>query len=117
MYAEKQPRKWVAGSDFFRRTRDLEGPAEAAAEQAVHLAATYAADGTIRLFRNGEPYDALDTAGGGPVAFAAGNARVLIGTRHADRGPTRRGGRGGPSVLLGALPPPRCGRHTGLAPA
>ena len=84
---ERQPGKWIAGSDFFRRTRDLDGPAESAGPgEFVHVAAVYAPDGTIAMYRNGEPHG-KEYSFTGPVAFEAGDARVLIGLRHGKVGP------------------------------
>jgi pilus assembly protein CpaE len=46
VFAEQQPGCWLAGSDNFSRTQSFNGPAEAE-PQLVHLAVTYAEDGTI----------------------------------------------------------------------
>lgn len=82
VFGERQPRKWMAGSEGFARTRDLEAPEETAATGTwVHLAAVYSADNRVALYRNGEPYGQPYTAG--PlVTFRAGDARVTLGRRH-----------------------------------
>lgn len=57
VYAERKPRRWMAGSDFFKRTTDLSVPAEDTADnEFIHMAITYATDGTISCYRNGKPY-------------------------------------------------------------
>ena len=79
----------MAGSDSFRRTRSFDGPAEAeAADRPVHLAITYAEDGTIAGYREGRPYGDSYRADG-PVPFRAGEARVLFGLRHEPAGGNR----------------------------
>ncbi|MBI3878326.1 MAG: DUF1553 domain-containing protein, partial [Verrucomicrobia bacterium] len=87
VFAEKDPRQWLAGSDFFHRTRALDGPQETAAPgEFIHVAIAYRADGTVSVFRNGalygKPYKTADE----PHAFPAGSGRVLIGLRHTGAG-------------------------------
>jgi mono/diheme cytochrome c family protein len=83
VFGERQPRKWVAGSGGFERTRDLDAPEETASPDAlVHLAITYQADGRICVYRNGEPYGKDYTPSGAPVTYRAGKSRVLLGRRH-----------------------------------
>ncbi len=87
VFAERQPGRWMAGSDGFIRTRDLEAPAETAAPgQFVHLIATYHADGRIALYRNGEPYGAPYTPSAPLQKFRAGESHVLLGLRHQGAG-------------------------------
>lgn len=87
VYAEKQSRRWLAGSNFFRRTRAFAGSAEsAAAQRPVHLAITYAADGTIRAYRDGKPYG-KGYKSSGLFAFPAGGGVVLFGLRHSPFSP------------------------------
>jgi hypothetical protein len=83
VFGERQSGKWMAGSEGFARTRDVEAPAEDAPAGAwVHVAAVYASDGTVALFRNGEPYGQPYKPGSGLQTFKAGEARVVIGRRH-----------------------------------
>jgi cytochrome c551/c552 len=83
-FGERQPRRWMAGSDFFRRTKDLEAPDEAeATTRFVTMTIVYAADGTITLYRDGHPYGA-SYATEGIQRFAAGAAKVVLGIRHID---------------------------------
>lgn len=89
VFAEKEPRRWVPGSDFFRRTRDLKGPAEEdAAKATVHLAFVYGSDGTITAYRNGVRYGEQYKSSG-PAAFEAGKAVVAFGIRHEPAGGNR----------------------------
>lgn len=82
VFAEQAVGEWLAGSNVFARTQPFRGPVErAAAEQPVHLAIVYAADGRITGYRNGEPYgQAYQSAG--PQEFQAGDAVVSFGVRH-----------------------------------
>ena len=83
VFGEQQPLRWLAGSDFFRRTQRVEGPDETApAGEVIHVAIAYATDGTISLYRNGEPYG-KPYPSGEPKTFAAGQAQFLFGLRHA----------------------------------
>jgi hypothetical protein len=83
VFGERQAGKWMAGSEGFARTRDVEAPAEDAPPGAwVHVAAVYSSDGTVALYRNGEPYGQPYKPGSGLQTFKAGEARVVIGRRH-----------------------------------
>jgi hypothetical protein len=87
VFGEKQPRRWIAGSDFFKRTRPLEQvPDESHAEERfVHVAVVYHADRRIAAYYDGqlygEPYQA-----DGLVQFAAGKSQVIFGLRHGPPG-------------------------------
>lgn len=87
VFAEKEPRRWVAGSEFFKRSSIVQNAADETAKpgELVHLAVTYATDGTITVYRNGKPY--------GPSyskpqlrTFEPGGAHVLLGLRHKGAG-------------------------------
>ena len=57
VFGEREPGRWMAGSNGFVRTSSFGGPEETeAANEFVHVAITYAADGTITGYRNGKPY-------------------------------------------------------------
>jgi hypothetical protein len=84
VFGEKEPRRWLAGSDNFRRTKPFAGAKEEmeAQQRLVHLAIVYGADGWIFGYRDGQSYgEAYQT--GGPVTFAAGQAQVTFGLRHS----------------------------------
>ena len=89
VFGERIPRRWLAGSDGFRRTEDFGGSDESlAGDAAVHVAIAFDADGRIRGYRNGEPY-------GEPyrkaalVPYKAGDSQVLFGLRHGSPAPGR----------------------------
>ena len=82
VYAEKQGRHWLAGSENHKRTDEFNGSKEKEAlEGPVHVAIAYHADGKITGYRNGKPYgrtfrrDALRE-------YKAGDAEVMLGMRH-----------------------------------
>ena len=81
---EAAPRRWMAGSDNFRRTqRDQRRNAEETAKPGewLQLAAVYAGN-MVTLYRNGSRYARYEIES--PLHFAAGG-RVLVGLRHLDR--------------------------------
>jgi hypothetical protein len=82
VFGEREPLRWLAGSDSFSRTQAFGGAEEQdARERAVHVAITYAADGTITAYRDGERYGEPYRSRG-PFRFAAGESQVLFGLRH-----------------------------------
>jgi hypothetical protein len=89
VYGERESAQWMAGSEGFARYQSVHGGTESdAIDRPVHLAATYAADGSIRLYRDGRPYGNPYRASG-PVTFPAGETTVLFGLRHAPAGGNR----------------------------
>ncbi len=83
VYGEREPGKWIAGSDWFNRTRDLNGaPMEDRTNGFVHMAIVYAADGGIAVYRDGVPYGAPYRPTPSANLFPAGNSEVLMGLRH-----------------------------------
>ena len=82
VFGEREPRHWMSGSNGFVRTKSFGGAAEThAGNEFVHVAIAYDADGTIRAYRNGQPYG--QPYNGGPVVkFKKGQAEVLFGMRH-----------------------------------
>jgi hypothetical protein len=86
VFGENRPGKWMAGSEFFRRTRDLEVPAETAeSKELIHLAVTYATDGRIAVFRNGKPYGEPYKPVGQDATlrtYPAAESQILFGMRH-----------------------------------
>ncbi len=82
VFGEREPGRWMAGSDAFRRTQSFGAPAESEADQRLtHVAIVYSADGTITAYRNGLPYGTPYDSDE-PVKFAAGQAQVVFGLRH-----------------------------------
>jgi len=83
VYAERAPGRWIAGSDFFRRTQDVNGPTETEADKRlVHLAIAYHADGRIAMYRDGLPYGE-SYATKELAEFQAGESHVVLGVRHS----------------------------------
>jgi len=85
---EREPRRWIAGSNFFVRTQSIAKAADEmeATERFVHLATVYEADGTIRLYRDGLPYGEPYKPDSPVVKFAAGKNQVVLGLRHSPPG-------------------------------
>ncbi|MDA1275597.1 MAG: DUF1549 domain-containing protein, partial [Verrucomicrobia bacterium] len=92
VFGERETARWIAGSDYFRRTQDVGGPAETAKPgELIHLAVVYGTDNSITLYRNGVPYG-KSYQHGTLQPFAAGNARVVLGKRHLATGVTALAG-------------------------
>ena len=89
VFAELSERQWLAGSDNHRRTLPFDGAQEQSdGAGPIHLAITFAADGTIIGYRNGVPYG-HSIKKTGTVVFDANRARIAIGIRHGNQ--TSRG--------------------------
>ncbi len=90
VYGERQPRKWMAGSNGFRRTRDLEAASESAKpNESIHVAIVYATNNSITVYRNGRRYAEPYTPTGAETTvqtYAPGQARILFGMRHTGGG-------------------------------
>ncbi len=90
VFAEKEPRKWMVGSDNSRRSKNLNGADEIASPgDLVHLAITYQTNNSITLFRNGVAYGASYIPSGDGTTlrtFEVKSARVLLGMRHTGGG-------------------------------
>jgi hypothetical protein len=82
VYAERDPAQWMAGSNFFVRSKSFAGPPEQEATQRfVHLTITYSEDGVITAYRNDRPYGQHYQS----VAlqpFDVGISQVIFGLRH-----------------------------------
>jgi len=82
VFGEREPGRWMAGSENFARYQSFRGPEETEADRrAVCVAVVYAADGTVSAYRDGKPYGRPYNAGP-PVTFPAGGARVVFGMRN-----------------------------------
>jgi len=83
---EKQKAKWLPGSNNFKRTEQPEGAEETPSPHSpVHIAVTYATDGTIAMFRNGVPYGKAYRKSDLYV-FPPNDTSLLIGLRHTGAG-------------------------------
>ena len=86
VFGEREPARWMAGSNFFLRTESFQGPAETeAAKQLTHIAIAWHADGTIAAYRNGLPYG-KPYKSKGLFKFVAGESHVVFGLRHSPAG-------------------------------
>ncbi|NQV24802.1 MAG: DUF1553 domain-containing protein [Rhodopirellula sp.] len=89
VYAEREKRRWMAGSNGFVRTESFNAAEEdEAAKQIVHVAIVYKADGTIIGYRNGQPYGS-PIRKSGLQTYAANGSQVLFGLRHSPGGGNR----------------------------
>ncbi len=82
VFGEREPKRWMAGSEGYVRTQSFEGAEEAAAQTGfTHIAIVHHADGTLTGYRNGEAYGKSYKVAT-PVTFEAGAAQVVFGLRH-----------------------------------
>ncbi len=90
VFGERQRGKWISGSEFYNRTKDLEAAVETVTPgELVQLVSVYHADNRIEVYRNGKPYATAYTPVGenGTLrTYAAGKSHVLIGPRHTGSG-------------------------------
>ncbi|MDA1017161.1 MAG: DUF1588 domain-containing protein, partial [Planctomycetota bacterium] len=85
---ERQPRHWISGSNGFSRTEDFpESTPETKHGELLHLAMTYAADGTTTLYRDGKPYGKPYRRGN--AVFPKDQSSVIFGLRHLPPGGNR----------------------------
>ncbi len=95
VFAEREPKRWMAGSNGFVRTQSFQAPEETEADkQFVHVAIVYDADGTIAGYRNGQLYG-QPYKSNGPVTFEAEKSQIIFGLRHSPVG--------GGKMLAGAI--------------
>ena len=83
VYAERQPKRWMAGSSHFRRTQDANpGFEEKETGKLIQLAISYEDDGgntKIMIYRNGDVIG--DYTMGPIVSWEAGDVEALFGPR------------------------------------
>ncbi len=85
VFGEREPQRWMAGSNGFVRTKSFQATEEQQANsKPVHVAIVYHADGTITGYRNGAPYGQPYKTGF--QSYKAGQAHVVFGMRHAPAG-------------------------------
>ncbi len=87
VYGEREPRRWMAGSNGFARTQSFAGPEESELKEPLHFAITYAADGTISGYLQGKPYGSPYRSA--PQRFAPMQTHVAFGIRHRPVGGNR----------------------------
>jgi len=89
VFGEREPGRWMAGSNNFQRSGSFDGSDEAEAEhRPVHVAIVYRADGTIEGYREGRPYG-RPTRIAPLQGFAPGDAEIVFGLRHRPAGGNR----------------------------
>ncbi|MBC8351714.1 MAG: DUF1553 domain-containing protein [Planctomycetes bacterium] len=89
VFGEREPRRWMAGSNGFVRTQSFAGYEETvAAREFVHIAIVFARDGTITGYRDGQVYG-TSYQSKGPVTFRATESQILFGLRHNPPGGNR----------------------------
>ena len=88
VFAEREPRQWMAGSNGFERTQSFQGSEEKEFEQTIHVAIVYRSDGTIVGYRNGVRYGA-EYKSKGLATYTAGKAQIQFGLRHSPPGGNR----------------------------
>lgn len=89
VFAEREPRRWMAGSNGFVRTAPFGGMEETeATARCVHVAIVYSADGTIRGYRDGQPYG-QPYRPGDVQKYESGKSQLIFGLRHSPPGGNR----------------------------
>lgn len=86
VFGERARGKWMAGSDFFRRTQEdqsANAPETAGPEALVQLAIVYEGN-AIRLYRNGDPYAAYEAQN--VDLLGAEDQIAVFGLRHVGAG-------------------------------
>jgi len=82
VFGEREPGRWMAGSDGFTRTKSFQGSQEmTGAREPVHVAIVYQRDGRITGYRNGRVYGQSYKTGF--ATFAAKQSHILFGLRHS----------------------------------
>jgi len=89
VFGEQAAGEWLAGSNGFQRTRSFGGPRETeAVMRPVHVAICWDEDGTVRGYRDGQPYGQpyrVEPA----VVYPAGSSLLSFGLRHLPAGGNR----------------------------
>ncbi len=87
VFGEQQPRKWMVGSDGFKRTQPIAiADEQSDARTSVHVAIVYFANGNIVFYRNGEAVGKPYKPAAPLQTFEAGRSHVLLGMRHTGGG-------------------------------
>ncbi len=86
-YAERDPKQWMVGSDFGKRTIAVDGPDESAnPDKLIHVAIVHDENNRLTIYRDGKPYGQSYVAKKEMEIFQAGSAHVLLGRRHLGGG-------------------------------
>ena len=96
VFGEKEPNRWMAGSEGFVRYQSFQAGEETeAAMRPVHIAIVYSEDGTVTAYRDGQPYGQPYDSGEAAI-FEPGTAQVVFGMRHGTAA-------GGNRLLAGSI--------------
>ncbi|MBT3666641.1 MAG: DUF1553 domain-containing protein [Opitutae bacterium] len=89
VFAEKEPRKWMSGSNGFSRTNPFPSapPENLADNQLIHIAITYSPDGKITGYRNGKMYGEPYTTS--LYKYQKNKSILTFGVRHLPASPQR----------------------------
>ncbi len=89
VFGEREPKRWMAGSENFVRSKNVGGPEETeASTRPVHIAITHARDGTIKVYRDGELYGSAYKTKTPPL-YRKKESVVAFGIRHFPAGGNR----------------------------
>ena len=89
VFGEREPKKWMAGSNSFQRYESFNAMPELdAVKSPIQVTLTYGEDGTITGYREGKPYGKAYKKGGLAV-YEAGKTQVVFGIRHSPPGGNR----------------------------
>ena len=89
VFAEREPKRWMAGSNGFVRTDSFGGPEDVeAAKQPIHLVFVYHQDGRIIGYRNGVPYGHAIRKSG-LQSYKGRETEFIFGLRHKPPGGNR----------------------------
>jgi hypothetical protein len=98
VYAERVAYRWMAGSSYFRRTRDVVTQNETAVGQLIQMAISYRDLGSgnveVTICRDGVQIGQYTT--GSMTQWTGGNAEIIFGKRHTS-------GTAGPGALEGRI--------------
>ena len=89
VFAEKETRKWMSGSNGFSRTKPFPSapPENIAHNELVHIAITYSLDGKITGYRNGKMYGKPYTTS--LYKYQKNKSVLTFGVRHLPASPQR----------------------------
>jgi len=82
VFGEREPKRWMAGSNHFARYQSFNAPEESEADKAVvHIAIVYGKDGSITGYRNGKQHG--KTYRHAPLqVYQGGKYQMIFGMRH-----------------------------------
>jgi hypothetical protein len=89
VFAEREPRRWISGSNNFSRTKPFSSapPENLADNQLIHIAITYSPDGKITGYRNGKIYGKPYTTN--LYKYRKNRSVLTFGVRHLPASPQR----------------------------